>query len=209
MTQTLRHIMLTALLATGATLGASAQTINLPAPVKTGGKPLMEVLAARHSCHDFVNQDLDKQTLADMLWAAYGFNRADKRTVPSAINAQEMSVYVLLSDGAYLYDAKANTLTLVAKGTFKDLLANKQQPYVNDVPVHLVFVGNLDKQKAGRDAMLLDVGYLSQNVYLYCTSKGLGTIARASFDRKGLPAALKLTDKQEVLLVQAVGPEKK
>lgn len=72
--------------------------------------------------------------------------------------------------------------------------------------LHLVYVANLDKSKAGRDGVLLDTGYISQNVYLYCTSAGLGTVARASFSRKNLPVALKLTDKQEITLVQAVGP---
>ena len=187
----------------------SAQDISLPEPVKTGGKPLMEALNERKSSRDnFVNDDLDKQTLSELLWAAYGFNRPDKRTVPSASNAQEFDVYVLLNDGAYRYDAEANKLIFVAKGSFKNLLANQQQPYVNNVPVHLVFVGNLDKSKAGRDGILLDTGYISQNVYLYCASKGLGTIARASFDRKELPVALKLTDKQQITLVQAVGPVK-
>lgn len=185
----------------------SAQDISLPTPVKTGGKPLMEALNERKSTRDnFVNEDLDKQTLSELLWAAYGFNRTDKRTVPSASNAQEFDVYVLLNDGAYRYDAEANKLIFVAKGSFKNLLANQQQPYVNNVPVHLVFVGNLDKSKAGRDGILLDTGYISQNVYLYCASKGLGTIARASFDRKELPVALKLTEKQQITLVQAVGP---
>ena len=187
----------------------SAQDISLPTPVKTGGKPLMEALNERKSTRDnFVNEDLDKQTLSELLWAAYGFNRTDKRTVPSASNAQEFDVYVLLNDGAYRYDAEANKLIFVAKGSFKNLLANQQQPYVNNVPVHLVFVGNLDKSKAGRDGILLDTGYISQNVYLYCASKGLGTIARASFDRKELPVALKLTDKQQITLVQAVGSVK-
>lgn len=209
MTNLLKQMALSLMLAAGASMTASAQdVINLPAPVRTGGMPLMEALNARSSCHEYVNQPLDKQTLADMLWSAYGFNRPDKRTVPSAMNAQEMSVYVLLDEGAYLYDAKANTLTLVAKGSLKDCLANKQQPYVNDTPVHLAFVGDVAKTKAGRDGLLMDVGYLSQNVYLYCASKGLGTIARASFDRTGLAKALKLSETQQVVLVQAVGPKK-
>lgn len=184
----------------------TAQTIKLPAPVKSGGKPLMEVLNERKSTKaGYLNKDLDLQTISDMLWAAYGFNRADKRTVPSANNSQEYSIYVLLNKGAYLYDPATNELSEVARGSFKDLLANRQQPYVNDVPVHLVYVGNLDKSKAGKDGMLMDVGYISQNVYLYAASKGLGTVARASFDRKNLGPALKLNANQTVVLVQAVG----
>lgn len=201
-----RIALATALIAAMSSNALAQEVISLPAPVRTGGKPLMEVLNERKSAHSYINKDLDLQTLSDILWCAYGFNRPDKRTVPSAANAQEMSIYVLLNKGAYLYDAKTNKLTEVAKGSFKDYLANKQQPYVNNVPVHLAFVGNLDKSKAGRDGMLLDVGYISQNVYLYCASKGLGTVARASFDRKNLPVALKLNKNQEVLLVQAIGP---
>lgn len=186
-----------------------AQTIKLPAPVKTGGKPLMEVLNERKSTKEnYINKDLDLQTMSDMLWAAYGFNRADKRTVPSAGNSQEYTIYVLLNNGAYMYDPVVNELKEVAKGSFKNLLANKQQPYVNDVPVHLVYVGDLDKSKGGKDGMLMDVGYISQNVYLYAASKGLGTVARASFDRKNLGPALKLAPNQTVVLVQAVGAVK-
>ena len=183
------------------------EVINLPAPVKSGGKPLMDVLSERKSYHGgFVDKDLDNQSLSNLLWAAYGFNRAEKRTVPSASNAQEFDIYVLLRDGAYIYDAKANTLKLVVAGSLKEHLAMDRQPYVKDVALHLVYVANLDKSKAGRDGVLLDTGYISQNVYLYCTSAGLGTVARASFSRKNLPIALKLTDKQEITLVQAVGP---
>lgn len=203
----LKQIVFSTLLSTVVACNMSAQDITLPAPVKTGGKPLMEVLNERKSTKaNYINKDLDLQTLSDLLWSAYGFNRPDKRTVPSAQNSQEFSVYVLLNDGAYLYDAKQNKLTEVAKGSFKYLLANAQQPYVNNVPMHLVYVGNLNKSKAGRDGMLIDTGFLAQNVYLFAASKGLGTVARASFDRKQLPVALKLNPQQEIVLVQAVGP---
>lgn len=187
-------------------MNISAQDITLPAPSKTGGKPLMEALSERKSQKDnYLNKDLDKQTLSDLLWSAYGFNRLGKRTVPSASNAQELSIYVLLTNGAYLYNAETNKLEFITESISKDLLAAQQQPYVNDVPVHLVYVGNKDKSKAGRDGILIDTGFVSQNVYLYCASKDLGTVARASFNRKGLPTALNLTDNQEIILVQAVG----
>lgn len=201
-----RKIVLTTIVSLTMMGYATADTIQLPAPTKTGGKPLMEVLNERKSTKaGYINEDLDLQTMSDMLWAAYGFNRPGKRTVPSANNSQEYSIYVLLNKGAYLYDPSANTLTEVAKGSLKDLLYNKQQPYVNDVPVHLAYVGELDKSKAGREGMLMDVGYISQNVYLYAASKGLGTVARASFDRVNLAKALKLNAKQTVVLVQAIG----
>ncbi|MDR1811065.1 MAG: nitroreductase family protein, partial [Prevotella sp.] len=53
----------------------------------------------------------------------------------------------------------------------------------------------------------IDTGYISQNVYLFCASFGLGTVARGSFD-KALTADMKLTDKQQITLVQPVGAPK-
>lgn len=59
-----------------------AQDIDLPSPRRTGGTPLMEALARRRSSRDFDSRELPKQTLSDLLWAAWGYNRADKRTAP-------------------------------------------------------------------------------------------------------------------------------
>lgn len=179
----------------------SAQDIKLVAPTKTGGKPLMEALNERQSHRNFEKKDLPAQTLSDLLWAAYGFNREDKRTVPSSQNKQEVDVYVMFSSGIYFYDAKANTLVLKEKGDYRKALG---QPAISDnASLSLIYVINLDKNS--RDAGLMDAGFSVQNVYLYCASAGLGAVARGSFTRPDLHDTMKLTDKQEVVLVQAVG----
>ncbi|MDU1890756.1 MAG: SagB/ThcOx family dehydrogenase [Dysgonomonas sp.] len=179
-----------------------AQDIQLPTPTKTGGKPLMEALNERQSHRSFEKKDLPAQTLSDLLWAANGFNRDDKRTVPTSQNRQEMDVYVVFSSGIYLYDAKAHKLTLKEKGDFRQALG---QPNIsNNASLTLVYVANLDKA-SNREAGFIDSGFIAQNVYLYCTSAGLGSVVRASFTRPGLHEALKLTEKQEITIVQPVG----
>jgi nitroreductase len=50
-----------------------------------------------------------------------------------------------------------------------------------------------------------DVGFIAQNVYLYCASEGLGTVVFASIDRERLAAALKLDRNQRIVLGQSVG----
>jgi nitroreductase len=50
-----------------------------------------------------------------------------------------------------------------------------------------------------------DVGYISQNVYLFCASEGLATGARAMVDRKALGEKLKLHSDQLIVLAQSVG----
>ena len=43
-------------------------------------------------------------------------------------------------------------------------------------------------------------GFISQNVYLYCTSEGLATVVRASIDRSALAQKLGLRPGQRVTL---------
>ena len=67
--------------------------IKLPAPQMDGGKPLMQVLKQRLSAREFSPDKVPAQTLANLLWAAWGINRPDgRRTAPSASNQQEIEI---------------------------------------------------------------------------------------------------------------------
>lgn len=176
--------------------------INLPAPEKKGGKPLLEAFNDRQSHREYTGQEMDNQTLSNLLWAANGFNRPDKRTVATSQNKQEMDVYVVLKNGVYFYDAKEHILKLHLSGNFADALG---QPNITDnAALTLVYVANLDKA-SNREAGFVDTGAITQNVYLFCASEGLGSVVRASYKRPDLHSALKLTDKQEITVVQPVG----
>ena len=186
-----------------------AQDINLPAPQKTGGMPLMEALAKRSTARAFDTRPLTPEQLSSLLWACFGINRADgKRTAPTAKNNQEIDIYALLKEGAYVYDAKANKLRLAVKADLRALAAT--QDFATNAPVALVFVA--DQAKMGkwtveekRNYAYIDAGYISQNAYLYCASAGLATGARASVDRQALGAKLGLRPDQLIVLAQSVG----
>jgi len=74
---------------------ADSQDISLPAPDKTGGKPLMQVLNERQTIRTFTKDTLTRQQISDLLWAAWGINRADqkKHTAPTAFIAQNVYLY--------------------------------------------------------------------------------------------------------------------
>ena len=185
-----------------------AQSIELPAPQKTGGMPLMEALAKRSTARAFATNDLSPQQISSLLWSAFGVNRPDgKRTAPSAVDRRETDIYVLLKQGAYIYSAVSNKLDLVATNDIRAL--GGMQSFVKDTPVTLVFVADLAKaggDTAGnRDFVNIDVGYISQNVYLFCASEGLVTGARAMVDKKALGEQLKLRPDQLIVLAQSVG----
>lgn len=181
-----------------------AQNIKLPAPNKTGGKPLMDVLNERQSTREFSNKELSNQTISDLLWAAYGFNRSDKRTVPSANNKQEFTIYVVLKSGVYTYDAKENILKLKVKGDHRSKAG--KQDFVATAPLNLVYVADLDKNS--REGAVMNCGFIAQNVYLFCASEGLGTVVRGYFDADEVKKTFQLSEKEVPILTQTVGYKK-
>lgn len=191
----------------------AASTIQLPPANTVGGLPLMQALAQRQSLREFDQIRLSAQTLSDLLWAAAGINRPAEggRTVPSAMNAQEVDVYVALPNGLYRYDPTAHALYLVTATDVRRVTG--YQDFVDNAPLDLIFVADFARMKlvpaAHRESYAaVAAGAMAQNVYLYCASAGLCTVIRAWLDRGALAQALGLNNDQQVLLVQTVGRPK-
>jgi len=183
-------------------------TIQLPPPDKSGGKPLLQALALRRSTREFSGKPLPPQMLSNLLWAAFGVNRPDgRRTAPSANNGQEIDIYVALPDGVYVYMAEANVLKPVIAGDVRR--ATGTQEFVGSAPLDLVYVTDDSRAEGSADEKLFfsaaNTGFIAQNVYLFCASEGLGTVVRGSVDRDALAVALKLRAGQRITLAQSVG----
>ncbi|MDI6808861.1 MAG: SagB/ThcOx family dehydrogenase [Candidatus Eisenbacteria bacterium] len=190
------------------------KSVPLPKPQTDGGKPLMQVLKDRQSSRAFSTEKLPPQVLSNLLWAAFGVNRPEsgKRTAPSAMNRQEIDVYVATADGLYLYDAKAHSLEPVLAQDIRALAGS--QAFVQEAPLNLIYVADysrmgksIDEQKVFYSGAA--AGFIGQNVYLYCASEGLATVIRASIDKPALEKAMKLRPDQRVTLAQTVGYPKK
>jgi SagB-type dehydrogenase family enzyme len=194
--------------------GQDSKPIQLLSPQKDAGRPLMQVLNDRKSSREFSDAKLPDQVLSNLLWAAAGVNRGDsgKRTAPSAVNWQEIDVYVATADGLFLYDPKMHALNPILSEDIRGLTG--RQAFVKNVPVNLLYVADFSRMgKAGMEDKILysaaDTGFISQNVYLYCASEGLATVVRGLLDRSVLGEKIKLGPDQRVILVQSVGyPEK-
>lgn len=193
--------------------GDVATTIALPDVDLVGGMTLMQALAVRRSSREFVPDPLPMPVLAGLLWAAYGINRPDGgRTAPSAINAQEIDVFVALPTGAYLYEAAANALQLVAATDVRRVTG--YQDFVDEAPLDLVYVADHRRMQlvpAGQRQSYSSAaaGAICQNVYLYAAAYGLATVVRAWIDRDAVADALGLTHDQQVLFSQTVGYPKR
>lgn len=192
------------------TLAAELKPVQLPKPQVTGGRPLMQVLQDRRSTRSYSKKNIPIQTLSNLLWAAFGVNRPDsgKRTAPSALNRQEIDIYVATAEGLYLFDAKKQKLLPVLAADIRALTGS--QSYVKDAPINIIYVADFSKIERGASEDKLfysaaDTGFISENVYLFCASEGLATVIRGSIDRPALAKVMKLRADQKIILVQSVG----
>lgn len=196
---------------------ASGEVIGempLPPAQTSDGLPLMQALQQRQSERDFRPDALASQTLSDLLWAAAGINRTEHggRTWPSAMNAQEVDLYVALPQGLYRYEPQRHLLLLIKAEDVRRVTG--YQDFVDNAPLDLVYVADHSRMNmvpaAQREAYAsVAAGAMAQNVYLFCASQGLGTVVRAWFDRNALTKAMGLTNDQQILLTQTVGYTKR
>ena len=189
------------------------EQIALLPVAEQGGLTINEALRNRRSWREYNAGTLSLEELSGVLWAAAGENRPSegRLTAPSALALYPVRVYAILAEGAYLYDAKAHTLTRVAEGDLRKL--SGAQEFVFSAPPNLVYVADLSvydgreipaeraRYLCGQDA----AGY-AENVNLYTAGHGLRSITRGSAPEAELLAALGVdADRCFLALVQTVG----
>jgi len=190
-------------------LAEEIKPIQLSQPDFNRGKSLMLSLKERQSRRQLSSRDLPLDLLSNLMWSAYGVNRPESggRTAPSAVNWQEIDIYVAMPSGLYLYEPKQNFLNPVISKDIREFAG--KQAFVKTSPVVLIYVANLSKMsKDAADRSFysaVDTGYISQNVYLFCASEGLATVVLGWVDKEGLAKVMNLRDDQKVILTQPVG----
>ena len=190
-------------------LQTSSSIIILPQPDTSGGKPLMQCLKERKTSRSFESKPLPQEVLSNLLWAAFGINRSDgRRTAPSAMNRQEIDVYVATATGLYIYDASLHALRQVIEEDIRGETGT--QDFVKDAPIDIVYVADLSRTgETSPDNQTLypaaDCGFIAQNVYLYCASEGLACVVRGSINKPVLSKVMRLRPNQKIILSQTVG----
>lgn len=194
---------------------AAPVVIQLPEP-RRDTMPLGAALAARATRRAFSSDPLSDQELSDLLWAANGYNRPAerKRTAPTAINRQEIDLYVCRADGAWLWDPAGNTLQRVSEADLRGFTGRMNagpDNFALAASVALVYVIDYERQgmqSRPRDAFKyasVDCGFVGQNVYLHCAAAGLDTVFLGSLAPEKIAEALALPDTRVPLFAQTVG----
>ncbi len=187
-----------------------AQTTNLPKPnMQRKTLSVMEAYQQRKSVREYNAKKLSDQDLSDLLWAAMGQNRPDGHlTAPTAMNRQEIRLYVFTDKNVTLYDPKANTLTQVASGDHRGIVASGQD-FAKTAPVVLLMVADMEKFGSNNQhaqwMVAVDTGIVCENINLFCAAAGLCTVPRGTMDSKAISSLLGLNEKQIPLINNPVG----
>ena len=142
-------------------MGVKAQeTVQLPQPeIGMLGKSLGKILQERRSVREYQDKHVDLKILSTLLWAACGISdpASGKITAPSAVNMQDIKVYVCNKMGVALFNAKDNTLTQVSKeNILQDLAAG--QNFVLDAPFTLLLVSDQGNRRRKDQYGAMDAG---------------------------------------------------
>ncbi|MDO4948120.1 MAG: nitroreductase family protein [Fibrobacter sp.] len=187
-----------------------AKTIKFDAPPKALKTDVMDALQNRKSAQGFTEKVVSYKEIGNILWAANGINRPETghRTAPSALNKQDVDLYVFTTQAAYKYDPKAHAMNLVVEGDNRALFTERMK-----TPVIILLVTDVSKFDRGPEADRIlmgaaDAGLVSENISIYCAGAKIDTRVRASMDKAGLQKLLGLSEKQIPLLNHAVGYEK-
>ena len=199
-------------MASAAFSATNSGDIALGKPNLKRGKSLMETFSQRKSVREFSNKEITHTDLSDLLWAANGVNRADgKRTAPSAMNKQEIAVYAFTKDGVYRYDFEKHALKLVKQGDYRTLVSAEQKNLAH-APLFLVYIADVSKLSTFGDKSLaiasMDAGIVCQNVNLFCSTVGIGTVPRITMKSESILKLLKLSDNNVPIMNNAVGYHK-
>ena len=194
-----------------AMFAADAGPIKLSPPDKDRGFSVTKALSVRTSVREWNGKPLELKDLSDLLWAANGINRQEKgmRTAPSYRDVQDISLYVVMKDGAYLYNPKENILSPVASGDFMAAAAGAQKS-VENAAIVIILVSDLSKIQVKDKCekikwAAIDAGIVSENINIFCAATGLATVPRATMDAEKLRTILKLKETQELIMNNPVG----
>ena len=205
------------------TIGENDVLRQLPSPRKLE-MTLQEAFEKRRSSRDFSGEPIAEEMVAALLWAANGINRKNfKRTTPSALNWQDVSVYVVQANGIWKYLPKRHALLFI-EGKDQREYFGEIKTWMKLASQHLVFVSDARKTETfttklidktfkvdfsegelNESARAINVGVKVQAVYLAAVAMGLGCTCRLLVDDQKARELMKLAPEEKIMAICSVG----
>ncbi len=185
--------------------------IKLSPPNTTEGMPIMEAFSLRASGSRFNNEKIALNDLSGLLWAGNGVNRPEKnkRTAPSAFNAQDIDIYVFNTQGIFLYLPKTHALLPIDSNDYRELF---DFPSNTELPSTIcLLVTDISRFKIGEKAdkmrwAYIDAGLVAQNILLFCSANKIIARPRTSMNIEKIQSCLHFKDTQYAILNILLSP---
>jgi len=197
-----------------------------PNDFKIGKKTFIDVINRRMSRRNYTNEFLTLEELSCLLWCTQGVKRAFKkragvmRTVPSAGAKSPFETYLVINrvkgiePGLYRYISFSHKLLFIryieeAEREIGELTFD--QMFVGKGAVIFCWVAIPYRTEwrytiVAHKFIAVDLGHVSENLYLACEALDLGTVAIGYYEQTKFDAFLELDGKDEfVVLVAPVG----
>ena len=186
---------------------STAKKIKLERPTDLDDVLFLDVLFGRKSSRNFDSKLVSFSNLSDLLYYGNGYQDIDKGTkfVPSSGGLNSVELFVIafsieqVPKGIYHYNAKKHELESVHQGAFEiwakeHIFYQEEYARASFVVVFASAVGKLGKKYGLRSyrLSLLDVGHVSQNMYLLASALKLKACASAGFIDDELDQALNI-----------------
>ncbi|MDJ0657076.1 MAG: SagB/ThcOx family dehydrogenase [Xanthomonadales bacterium] len=194
------------------------QRLSLPPPISEGSMSVEEAISSRRSVRDYARDPLSLETVSQLLWAAQGETRRQRRSAPSAGALFPLEIYLVagevseLPPGVYRFEPQGHALIAVAPGDRRTALAAAalKQTWVRKAPAVLVLTAVYQRTtkkygSRGRRYVVMEVGHAAENVYLQASALGLGTVMVGAFKDEEVQSVLDLPDDHKPLGLMPVG----
>jgi len=197
-----------------------------PEKFEIGKNSFLDVINRRMSRRNYTEESLNLEELSFLLWCTQGVKRTFKkragvlRTVPSAGAKSPFETYLII-----------NRVEGVKPGLYRYISFNHKLLFIKNIENAERKIGELtyDQMFVGKGAVIfcwvaipyrtewrytivahkfiaVDLGHISENLYLACEAIDLGTVAIGYYEQKKFDAFLELDGKDEfVVLVAPVG----
>jgi len=197
-----------------------------PEKFEIGEKSFLDVVNRRISRRNYTDEALNLEELSFLLWCTQGVKKVIKtgrgvmRTVPSAGAKSPFETYLIINrvegvePGLYRYISFNHKLLFIksiedAERKISELTYD--QTFVGKGAVIFCWVA-IPYRTEWRYTILahkfiaIDLGHVSENLYLACEAIDLGTVAIGYYEQKKFDAMLEIDGKDEfVVLVAPVG----
>lgn len=193
--------------------------IKLPAPLNGVSPKLYDAIKLRRTKRQITNELLTTQELSDLLFVANGQTKKkttkqkSKKVVASSCNSQKVNLYCALESGVYKYEPDTHTLHKLVDDYHTPNIV--KQSFFKEAPVLLIYTACFNNKtgviKVSHELENLligtEVGAMSHNVALYCTSNNLGTALVALNNEQYVVNTLNLIN-EKLLYTQPIGRKK-